>query len=167
VKAADSSVAVAAFASWHEHHAVARAALEPGTRLVGHSAVETYSVLTRLPPPHRAPANIVREFLLERFTADYLVLDPASLKAWLAGLPEMGVSGGATYDALIGATAAAGGATLLTLDVRAASTYEKCGADFTLLAYQQAIEAVESMRAPTAQGNPGRERWVIERPFGR
>ncbi len=53
---ADTSVLVAAPASWQESHAVARAAL-PGARLVGHCAVETYSVLTRLPPPSWSPGT--------------------------------------------------------------------------------------------------------------
>ena len=47
---ADTSVLVAGFASWHESHAAAREALRCA-RVVAHSLVETYSVLTRLPPP--------------------------------------------------------------------------------------------------------------------
>jgi hypothetical protein len=49
VKAADSSVVVAAFASWHEHHRQARKALDGGIHMIDHCALETYSVLTRLP----------------------------------------------------------------------------------------------------------------------
>jgi hypothetical protein len=60
---------VAAFASWHEHHAIARKAMTGGPRLVAHAAVESYSVLTRLPPPHRAQPSIVHTFITERFTA--------------------------------------------------------------------------------------------------
>ena len=50
VKAVDSSVVIAAFASWHEHHAIARKAMTARPRLIAHAAVESYSVLTRLPP---------------------------------------------------------------------------------------------------------------------
>ena len=61
--AADTSVVVAAFASWHENHEPARRALDEGLKLIEHCALETYSVLTRLPPPHRASGDIVREFI--------------------------------------------------------------------------------------------------------
>jgi hypothetical protein len=45
VKAADTSVAVAAFASWHEFHDRARKAPDSGVRLIDHCSLETYSVL--------------------------------------------------------------------------------------------------------------------------
>lgn len=50
MKAVDSSVVIAAFASWHESHESARRALAARPRAIAHAAVETYSVLTRLPP---------------------------------------------------------------------------------------------------------------------
>lgn len=131
--AADTSVAVAAFASWHQSHKVAARALRPGTRLIAQCAIETYSVLTRLPPPHRAPADVVWEFLAERFPEAYLVLDSAPLKALLKKLPGLGISGGAAYDAVVGATAAHAGATLLSFDRRAAGTYQRSGCDVKLL----------------------------------
>ena len=53
MKVADTSLVVAAFAFWHEKHGPARSALDEGLGLVDHCALETYSVLTRL-PPHRA-----------------------------------------------------------------------------------------------------------------
>jgi hypothetical protein len=74
VKAIDASVVVAAFASWHEHHAIARKAMAGRPRLVAHAAVESYSVLTRLPPPHRAQPSIVRTFITGRFTEEFLTL---------------------------------------------------------------------------------------------
>ena len=49
-------------------------------------------------------------------------------------LAALEVVGGATYDALIALTAAAHGATLVTLDRRAISVYQRCGAAFDLLA---------------------------------
>ena len=52
--ALDTSVAVATFGAWHELHEVARAALTTDSRLTAHTALETYSVLTRLPEPFRA-----------------------------------------------------------------------------------------------------------------
>ncbi len=64
--AVDTSVVVAAFASWHEGHRSALAVLARHPRLPAHVAVESFSVLTRLPPPHRAPAVLVRDFLVGR-----------------------------------------------------------------------------------------------------
>lgn len=131
--AADTSVVVAAFATWHESHRVASRALRPGTRLIAQCAVESYSVLTRLPPPHRAPADIVVQFLADRFPDEYLVLDAGALQALLMRLPGLGITGGAAYDAVIGATAARAGATLLSFDRRAAATYQRSGCDLKLL----------------------------------
>jgi hypothetical protein len=48
MKAVDSSVVIAACATWHEHHVVARKAMAGRPRLVAQAAVESYSVLTRL-----------------------------------------------------------------------------------------------------------------------
>jgi predicted nucleic acid-binding protein len=39
VKAADSSVVIAAFATWHEYHAIARKALTDRPRLIAHAAI--------------------------------------------------------------------------------------------------------------------------------
>jgi len=133
VIAADTSVVVAAFASWHEWHEAADRALSDRARLVAHSALEVYSVLTRLPPPHRAPAGLVRDFLAARFPAPYLSLTPADHRALIATLADLGITGGATYDALISVTAAKAGATLLSCDLRAARTYERCGVRVSLL----------------------------------
>jgi hypothetical protein len=62
-------VVVVAFASWHEQHEPARRALDAGLRLIEHTVLETSSVLTRLPPPHRVPAAVVRDFIEARFAA--------------------------------------------------------------------------------------------------
>lgn len=125
--AVDSSVVIAAFASWHERHEAARQALERQPRVVGHAAVESYSVLTRLPPPHRAPAALVRDFLADRFPGPYLVLSGARLRDLLPSLAANTITGGATYDALIGLTSKEFGAVLLSCDSRATATYEALG----------------------------------------
>jgi predicted nucleic acid-binding protein len=133
VKAADSSLVIAAFASWHESHDVARRAIDAGVRLVEHCALETLSVLTRLPPPHRAAGNLVRDFLRERFPKPFLRLSAKAYRRFLFELPERGIAGGAVYDALIAATAAEHGIELLSCDRRAASNYERYGIRFALL----------------------------------
>jgi predicted nucleic acid-binding protein len=133
VKAADSSLVVAAFASWHERHDAARRALDAGVRLVEHCGLEAYSVLTRLPPPHRAPAQIVRDFLAARFPRPFLRLNAPTYREFLMRLPDLGLTGGAVYDALVAATAAGSGAELITCDRRAASVYERYGVRIHLL----------------------------------
>jgi predicted nucleic acid-binding protein len=133
VIAADTSVAVAAFASWHDLHAVARRALPRNARLVAHCAIETFSVLTRLPIPHRAPGALVERFLEAQFPGAHLALDQREQRGLLRRLVELGISGGAAYDALIAITAESSGATLLTCDRRALPIYERCGASFRLV----------------------------------
>lgn len=132
--AVDTSVVVAAFATWHEGHAAARAALLQDTRLPAHVAVETYSVLTRLPPPHRAEATLVEAFLRQRFPGPVLVLPEQAYQRLLKEASRSGIAGGAVYDALIGLTAAAADLPLLTRDRRAVRTYELMGAQVELLA---------------------------------
>jgi len=127
MKAADTSVVVAAFASWHERHEAAQRALDGGVRLIEHCALETYSVLTRLPPPHRSPGAVARDFLRARFDQPFLRLSAAAYRSFVLGLPEQAVTGGAAYDALVAATAAAFGAELVTCDRRAAAVYESYG----------------------------------------
>lgn len=127
MRAADTSLVIAAFASWHEFHQAALEVVDEGVRLVEHCAMETYSVLTRLPPPHRCPGTVVRDYLKLRFTAPHLRLDAESFRRFLLKLPEQGVSGGATYDALVAETAAKNKAELVTCDKRAATLYERYG----------------------------------------
>lgn len=133
MKAADTSLVVAAFASWHESHDSARRALDSGLRLIEHCALETYSVLTRLPPPHRTSGVVVREFLKLRFTRPFLRLSAQAYKDFIFGLPDHGVTGGAAYDALVAATAAGCGAQLVTCDRRALPVYERYGIRTQLL----------------------------------
>jgi predicted nucleic acid-binding protein len=133
VRAADTSVVVAAFASWHERHEGARKALDGGLRLIEHCALETYSVLTRLPPPHRAPSMLVCDFLAARFPQPLLRLSVKAYKEFVLGMPGRAVTGGAAYDALVAATAAAHRAELVTCDRRALPMYERYGVRTQLL----------------------------------
>lgn len=121
--AVDSSVVIAAFASWHERHEDARQVLDAQPQVAGHAVAESYSVLTRLPPPHRAPAAVVRDFLVDRFPQPYLTLPGDRLRDLLPLLADRGIAGGATYDALIGLTATEFNAELVSCDRRASTTY--------------------------------------------
>lgn len=132
--AVDTSVVVAAFASWHESHALARRAVRGRPAIPAPCILETYSVLTRLPPPHRAPADVVHDFLAATFPGAYLVLAPGRVAALIRELVEQGIVGGATYDAQVAAVAREAGATLLSLDRRAAATYLRLGVAIDYLA---------------------------------
>lgn len=123
--AVDTSVVVAGFASWHEGHQSAAAALARKPRVPAHVLVEAYSVLTRLPPPHRAPPDLVATFLAERFPEAPLVLPARAHLELVDTAARTGLAGGAIYDALIAATARHAGATLLTRDQRARSVYDR------------------------------------------
>jgi predicted nucleic acid-binding protein len=133
LNAVDTSVVVAAFASWHEQHEHARAALDRGARLIEHCALETYSVLTRLPAPHRCAGPVVRDFLAARFPEPFLRLDAGAARKFLLALPEQAIAGGAAYDALVAATAVHHEARLLTCDRRAAAIYDGYGVTVTFL----------------------------------
>jgi predicted nucleic acid-binding protein len=126
----DTSVIVAAFASWHPAHADCVAAIREVDTLVAHAELEAYSVLTRLPPPHRVPSATAAEYLRRQFSGDRLVLDDTNRRRLVTRLSESGIAGGATYDALIAITANEHDLTLLTRDARAGATYRATGARF-------------------------------------
>lgn len=132
--ALDSSVVIAGFGPWHEHHAVARGTLAAAPLLPAHAALESYSVLTRLPEPFRAEPGVVAEFLHRTFTARPIVLGADEQAGLPQRLADLGISGGSVYDAVIGLTADAVGAELVTLDRRAMANYERCGVAARLLA---------------------------------
>lgn len=126
MRALDTSVAVPAVAAWHDAHTAVVAVLRPDDRLPQHAALETYSVLTRLPPPLRLEAPRAAHVLRARFPPPYLALPLEEHDALVERLSTQGVRGGAVYDGLVGATAAAG-SVLLTRDARAATTYGALG----------------------------------------
>lgn len=125
--ALDTSVVIAAFASWHQFHRLALAVLDRRPALAVQAALEAYSVLTRLPPPHRAPADIVRDFIGGNFGDSLLAIAPDRFAAVLSELANLGIVGGAAYDGLIGVTARDVGRRLVTCDARAKQTYDRLG----------------------------------------
>lgn len=134
MNAVDTSVAVAAALPWHESHPAALSALSrTKRRLPAQVAVETYSVLTRLPPPQRVPAPVAWDYLNETFALPPLVLGPDGYVRLLELAAAESIAGGAVYDALVGATALQAGATLLTLDRRAVATYQLIRVDYRLV----------------------------------
>ena len=131
---ADTSVIVASFASWHEHHTTAFAAMGRVDAIIAHCLLETYSVLTRLPAPHRMTPVVVSKYLHLGFGRHAVAaLSAAEQRQLVATCAAQGVLGGAVYDAVIAATCASAGLTLLTLDARARQTYAVLGVDHELL----------------------------------
>ncbi|CAN5789404.1 hypothetical protein BH20ACT4_BH20ACT4_13540 [soil metagenome] len=116
-----------ALAEWHEAHSSVIASLEPDDRLPQHAALEVYSVLTRLPAPLRLDPADAADTLRARFPPPYLVLPSDAHDDLVGRLSRAGVRGGSVYDGLVGATASAQGAVLLTRDERATVTYRALG----------------------------------------
>ncbi len=124
----DTSVAVPLLIAGHQHHAQVAAWARGRTLcLIGHSLVETYAVVTRLPSDARVSAPDAVRLIDENF-AKPLVLTARAARLFHRECAGKGVTGGATYDALVGLTAREHGVPLATRDARARSTYEAIGA---------------------------------------
>ena len=129
----DTSAAVALVVADHEDHAGTFAALaERRLGLAGHAAFETFSVLTRLPPPARRTPVVVARLLHSGFPHTRF-LSAEGAASLVDRLESLGIAGGSVYDALVGATAAEHGLTLVTRDRRATETYRVLGAEVELL----------------------------------
>lgn len=101
--------------------------------LSGHAAVETYSVLTRLPGDARLePADAAR-LMGNRFAAP-LLLAAKTTRRLADTLARLEIAGGAAYDALVALAAAEHDAELATRDARARATYEAVGARVVIAA---------------------------------
>jgi predicted nucleic acid-binding protein len=129
VNAVDTSVAIPAFASWHRAHQSALEIVNAGAILPAHVAYETYSVLTRMPDPHRAAPSSVIRFLEESFDGAWVTLPDGAMARLLGELADHGIRGGSTYDGLVGATARSVGATLISRDRRAKPIYDLLGVE--------------------------------------
>lgn len=129
----DTSVAIALVIEDHDHHDRVLEAL--GRRrlgLAGHASFETYSILTRLPPPARltplaAGRAIEANFPETRFLGEAPAAD------LLASLARLGVAGGSVYDALVGGAAKEHGIRLGTRDRRAIDVYRALDVEVELI----------------------------------
>jgi predicted nucleic acid-binding protein len=129
----DTSVAVALTVRDHEHHEVTIAALDGRILgLAGHAAFETFSVLTRLPPPARRPPAVVARVMARNFPETRFLSTDAAARL-LTQLAEGEISGGSVYDALVGSVAREHGLVLVTHDRRALDTYRVLGVEVKLL----------------------------------
>jgi AbrB family looped-hinge helix DNA binding protein len=102
-------------------------------RRIEHCALETYSVLTRLTPPHRSPGPMGPRFHSNRLPRPFLRLSASAYRTFVFGLPEQAMAGGDAYDALVAATAAKCRAALVTCDRRAAAVYGNYGVRISFL----------------------------------
>jgi predicted nucleic acid-binding protein len=129
----DTSVAVALVVADHEHHE--RTVRVVGRRrlgLAGHAAFETFSVLTRLPPPlRRSPAAVAR--LLGASFPHTKFLGTRAAASLLRELGGAGIAGGGVYDALVGAVAREHRLLLATRDRRALEIYRTLDVDVELV----------------------------------
>ena len=125
--AVDTSVAVPLLVRSHQHHAqVVRWWDGQELSLSGHALAETYSVLTRLPGDARLAADDAARLLDTRF-ATPLVLSGGQAQIVYSTLSQIGIAGGAVYDALVALAAKENGAPLATRDARARGTYDAVG----------------------------------------
>lgn len=116
--AVDTSVIIAAVSSWHEHHSraipVVREALDTGRgALVPLPAlVESFSVLTRLPPPWRLCPADARDLVVRTFRDQSTLVGLEGEDGWdrLDSATARGISGGTVHDAHIVACARKAGA---------------------------------------------------------
>ncbi len=132
--ALDTSVVVAALVGWHEAHERARQAARGGG-IPAHALLESYSVLTRLPAPHRLEPGVASSLLAGWFPSERILMPGSGLvQSIVARLADAGIGGGAAYDALVGLTAAEHGAELRTRDHRAAATYDALSVPYRLVA---------------------------------
>jgi len=121
----DTSCLVAAVCTWHRRHDDTRREIErrdaAGEKLVlaAHSLAETFSVLTRLPEPHRLHPNDALALIEANWGETRLVaLGGPDYRATLRRCRDVGIGGGAVYDALIATCARkAEVETLLTWDL--------------------------------------------------
>lgn len=100
--------------------------------LAGHAVFETFSVLTRMPRPHRVSPNLATHLIGSNFPAT-VGLSGSDGVRMLGTLADAGVSGGAVYDGLVALTALEHQALLVTRDRRASDTYRALGVRVELL----------------------------------
>ena len=116
----DASCLVPLVAEWHEHHEQTtkdyRARLRRGEHPVipVHALLESYSVLTRLPPPLKTPPESAAEVLTKYF-ANVEIAGLESKLGWfvIRSSSALDIAGGRIYDAAIAAAAAEAGASVL------------------------------------------------------
>ena len=142
VYALDTSLIIAALLSWHERHDEALSCLQEAMEgsiavvIPLHALVEAYSVMTRLPSPHRLSSKDAWALLSGTFKSAKLAkLETKRVWSWLESLAVNAITGGQAYDAMIYESARSSGAThLLTLNPK---HFEQLGDELQLVVPQQ------------------------------
>jgi len=123
----DTSLLIAALQDWHEQHEAAWQALdrllasEGETVLPVRALLEAYSVMTRLPPPHRLAPSTALEVLQGTLEESVRLIALPEEASWrlLGAFAESGTIGGAVYDAeIIECCRHAGATKIVTLNRR-------------------------------------------------
>jgi len=131
--ACDTSLLVPALLSWHPAHAECRELLATEVGHVpAHVLLECFSVMTRLPAPHRVATGDAAS-VLGALSLTPVVLPASHHLRLVAALAAQGLRGGAIYDALVASTAAHHGLRLVTRDRRATATYDAVGVTYTIV----------------------------------
>lgn len=126
--AVDTSVAIPLLLASHDAHAAVVKWWDGRTlALADHALVEAYAVLTRLPGDARVAPNDAAELIAQRFGAPILLTAESRVNL-PRNLADLGIAGGAVYDAVISLAAKQADVTLATRDERARATYERIGA---------------------------------------
>ena len=128
----DTSVLVPALLAWHPDHDSCRAALRTVHQVPVHVLVECYSVITRLPAPHRVSPGDAGA-VLEALPLIPVLLPAARHASLVPECARLGIRGGAVYDALVARTAAHHHLELVTRDRRARATYDQLGVRYVLV----------------------------------
>lgn len=132
--ACDTSVAVPALDTTHPQHPWCLDLVRNHRpALAGHAAIETLSVLTRLPAPARLSLATAALVIAHDFPTPcaFAPEDPLALVDRFA---RLGIAGGAVYDGLVGLSARGEGRVLLTRDDRAERTYRRLEIAYRLVA---------------------------------
>ncbi|MEW6166453.1 MAG: PIN domain-containing protein [Pseudomonadota bacterium] len=132
--AVDTSIAIALLVASHEAHSVVLEALrDKRLALPSHALVETYSVLTRLPGDARVDLADAVRLLDENFPV-VLAPRPETMLHVHSLCAELGIGGGAIYDAIVALAARDHSVGLVTRDKRAESTYKSLAVTYSIVA---------------------------------
>jgi hypothetical protein len=131
---ADTSLVVASLSEWHAGHELSRQVVEERQPMLpAHVLLESYATLTRMPGHELAP-EIAWQALEGTFPRRHPTLPAGMYRTLVSQLVGAGIGGGRIYDALVGATVKAAGATLATRDRRATLAYDAIGCRYELVA---------------------------------
>ncbi len=129
----DTSVAVALIVEDHIAHETCSGALtDHELGLAGHATFETMSVLSRMPTPQRRTVRAIHDAIEHSFPHTRF-LSAEGTRSTAARMGELGIGGGAVYDALVAAAAIEQGLPLVSRDQRAVPTYQAMGAQILLI----------------------------------